>query len=56
MKEPLDGCIPSEHHGLSDSTVLERTEDLFTIERRRSSNFQLIIQHRDVDKAFEVLL
>ena len=57
MKEPLDGCIPSEsHYGLSDSTVLERTEDLFTIERRLSSNFQLIIQHRDVDKAFEVLL
>lgn len=57
MKEPLDGCIPSEsHYGLSDSTVLERTEDLFTIERRLSSNVQLIIQHRDVNKAFEVLL
>jgi len=40
MKEPLDGCIPSEsHYGLSYSTVLERAEDLFTIEIGPVSHF-----------------
>jgi len=57
MKEHLDGCIPSEsHYGLSYSTVLERAEDLFTIEIGPVSHFWMIIQHLGFNTAFEVLL